>query len=112
MRCARKLTIDVHNREDVKVILVEKALCCSVGACEESISKVLDHHGSNPFSGMNGAVQDNGRIDARLASSSPEVNASNGIAVQRRARGDNLRSVGELRMQVVEELKVVCIGMV
>lgn len=112
MRCANRLTIDIHNREDVKVIFVEKGLCCSVGACEQSITKVLDNHGGNPFSGMNGSVQDNGRIDAGLASTSPEVNASNGIAVQGGARGDNLRSVGELRMQVVEELQVVCIGMV
>lgn len=112
MRCARRLTIDIHNREDVKVIFVQKALCCSVGACEESISKILDNHGSNPFSGMNSSVQDNGRIDARLAATSPEVNASDGVAVQRGARGDNLRGIGELRMQAVEELKMVCIGMV
>lgn len=85
----RNLTIRIHNWEEDEVIFVQKALGRSVGACEQSIGKIFNNQSGDPFSSVNGSVENDSRLDA-FARAAPEVDAGDGVAIQRVARGDNL----------------------
>jgi hypothetical protein len=57
---------------------------------------------------VDGTVEDNGRPDP-LAGTSPEVDACNGIPVERLSSGYDLRLGRILNLQIVQELKVVTV---
>lgn len=127
-----KLTIWIDNGEQVKVVLVDESLDAVVGLVSvyESVGKVLDNlrypqsaclletgfqvftdHGSDLLARVDGAVQHNGGLLA-LAGAAPEVDAGDGVALQRLARRHDLGVAGVLGRQVVDELQVVIVGVV
>lgn len=59
----RNLTVRIHNWEEDEVIFVQKAFGCSIGAGEQSISKIFDNQSSDPFSGVNSSVENDSRLD-------------------------------------------------
>lgn len=60
----RNLTIRIHNWEEDEVIFVQKALGRSVGAREQSVGKIFDNQSGDPFSSVNGPVENDSRLDA------------------------------------------------
>lgn len=124
-------TVRVDDREEKEVVGVEEPLdFLVISAIQQGVGKVLHslasrvsisqtsqhsfepatHHGRDPLPSVDGPVEHNSGLALALAA--PEVNASDGIPVERLARSDNLSLVGELALQVVQVLQVVLVAMV
>lgn len=71
----------------------------------------MTYHGGDPLARMHGAVEHNGGLDA-LAGATPETDTSDGVAITRGARGDDLGLVGVGSHEIPEEVQVVGIGVV
>lgn len=106
-------TVGVDNGEDVKVKLVTDGTDGGVGGVlgEEVVGDVLDDLGADPLAGVDGAVEVDGGLGA-LAAGAPDVNAEDVTALERLADGEDLGSVGERRLQVVEKGDVVGVRVV
>ena len=103
----------VHNREDVEIVLVDKALDLGAGRIvgEQVVRDVLADHGRDPLSGMHRCMDDDGRLGS-LARSAVEVDAGDWPALQ---GVSDLHDLGVRRiggLQVGEELQVVGVGVV
>jgi hypothetical protein len=105
--------VRVDDGDDVEVVLVDQRLDGRVGGIvgQKVPSKVLGHHGRDPFAGVHGAVQDDGGLLA-LACRAPEVDASDVAALQGGADTEDLGVGGVGFLQVGEESQVVGVGVV
>lgn len=87
-----KLTIWIHDGKDVEIIFVDESLDLRrrrvIG--EKVVGKILHDHRGDPFSGVDGSMEDNSWLDA-LARASPKVNACDGVAVQGVSSSHSLR---------------------
>lgn len=101
-------TIGIDNRHNVKVELVNERLYRAVRRVlgEELPSHVLDSHGADPFSSMDGAVEKNSGLGA-FAAASPDVDTCQGSSLERGSSSDDLRTSGKSTLQVSQELDVV-----
>lgn len=100
--CVHK-AIGVHDREDVEVVFVDIRLNFSrIGVIvQQAVRNIFRSHGSNPFPGMDSAVED-GCWFAALSTTPIDVNPCNWPSLVRGACGDNLAVVGKCSSDLVE----------
>jgi hypothetical protein len=82
--------VGIDHGEDIEVVLVEETFDLRVRVVlgHEVICEVLVGHGRDPLARVDGAVEDDGGLDA-LAGAAPEVNACDGSSVEGISRRDN-----------------------
>lgn len=80
-----------------------------LGTCVVEL-KLTTYHGSDPLTGVDSAVEDNGRL--ALASLAVDVYSSDVLALERLARTDNFRVGSELLLEVLKPGQVIAIGVV
>lgn len=104
--------VRVDDGEDVEVVLVDEALDLGVGGVlgQQVVGNVLVGHRADPLAGVNGAVENNGGLGALGAAI--DVDARDGVALERAARGNDLGVVGVRCHQVLEELQMVGVRVV
>jgi len=97
-------TIWIHNRENIVVVLVHKALDLSrrsvVG--KQIVSKVLSGHGRNPLASVDGSVEHNCWL-ATFTTTTPEVNSGDCSATRGGSSSHNLGLGWMSSNQVIEE---------
>jgi len=97
--------VRVDDREDVEVVLVLERLVIGIGGREKLVGGIFYNHGGNPLSGMHSSVPNNGLL-ATLASTSPNVDSTDGASLERISCRYDLGVVGEGRGQILEPLSM------
>lgn len=124
-------TVGVDNRQDIEVVVVKEALHGGVVAVigYQLVCNVLDnlmihvnmnpattrrtvsYLGRDPFSSVDVAIENDGRLRV-LATASPKVNTLNIATLEGFSRGDQLRVLGERRLNVLQKCQVISVGMI
>lgn len=98
-------TVRVDHRDDVKVVLVHRlpdALVPGAVVAQQPVRNVLGHHGGHPLPRVHGAVEDDGRLDARPRAA-PDVDALDVPLLERLAGDEERRLVAVLVLELQQE---------
>ena len=71
----------------------------------------MTNHRGDPFAGVDGPMEQHGRLGT-LPATSPDVDSREIPALDRRPRRDELRVLGVGRLQVAQKLQVIRVAMV
>lgn len=109
----QKLTIGIHSRNDVVVILVHQRLDTRVRSVlgEELPREVLGRHGGDPLTRVDGTVNQDRRLGS-FSARAPDVDTCEGAALHGCPGREDLGLTGESGLQVTQEGEMVRIGMV